>query len=82
MDYSIRKWEKWSVYLLWESFDPENGPVCPSGSTYSMAKITKISMNYAYRNWKNERFNHSGDPLTLTMGWFTYRDKPTPYLRS
>ncbi|KAG5576294.1 hypothetical protein H5410_056428 [Solanum commersonii] len=70
--YSTRKLAKRVVYPFRGSFDIENGPVCQSGPIGSMANVLMD---------QNKGFTHFGDPLTLTMGWFTYRDKPTPYLR-
>ncbi|KAG5576316.1 hypothetical protein H5410_056450 [Solanum commersonii] len=39
MDYSTRKLAKWVVYQLQGSFHLENGSVCPSGLTFSIAKV-------------------------------------------
>jgi len=39
MDYSTRKLAKWGVYLLWGTFDLQNGTFWPRGLTRSIAKV-------------------------------------------
>jgi len=39
MDYSTRKLAKWGVYLLWGTFDLQNGTFWPCGLTGSIAKV-------------------------------------------
>ncbi|KAG5576369.1 hypothetical protein H5410_056503 [Solanum commersonii] len=40
MDYITGKLAKWGVYLLRGLFDLENGPICPSGLTNSIVKVS------------------------------------------
>ncbi|KAG5576409.1 hypothetical protein H5410_056543 [Solanum commersonii] len=72
MDYSIRKSAKRVVYPFWGLFNLENG------LDYSSKPTDYIAKTIPHKNWQNGGFTHSRDPLTLTMGRFTYRDQPTP----
>ena len=59
MDYSTRKSAKWGVYLLWGTFDLQNGTFWPWGLTGSIAKrltdVHEINWQKLCRNFRSPK---------------------------
>jgi len=60
MDYSTRKSAKWGVYLLWGTFEFQNGTFWPWGLTGSTAKVlTDVHEIFWQKLYQNSRSSKS-----------------------